>query len=82
MKEKCYICGIEVSNKGVFLCEEHALELQKCLVNGENLILKPEFPEHCMICGNWECRIIVNSLGWNYICDECVEYAIKKYDLK
>ncbi len=79
MQEKCVICDVRLIYKDVFICESHAKELYKKLKKGENIIKLPSFKEHCMICGEWKNRIIINYPSWNYVCNICLKNALNKY---
>jgi hypothetical protein len=67
---KCFICSEHTNEK--YLCQEHCKELYQMLINRTNIIEKPEFKHHCMICGEYQDRIIINYPTWFYICNKDV----------
>lgn len=83
VEDKCIICNIPLEFKGIYLCEIHTQELTNISHNKgkfQSIILyNPSFNEHCMLCGEWEDRIIINHPDWNYICDKCLFEAQTKY---
>lgn len=79
MKEKCIICDKELTSKGVFLCESDTLKLYYKLNTKLDIINNPTFKEHCMICGEWENRVIINFPTWNYTCNVCLRRAMNIY---
>ena len=79
MDDKCIICNVKLVHSGVFLCERHTNKLEDNYKTEENIITTPTFKEHCMICGEWENRIIINYPEWNYICNVCLKNALDNY---
>ena len=68
IKLKCFICS-EPTNEN-YLCQEHCNELYKMFINRINIIEKPEFKHHCMICREFQKRIIINYHIWCFIYDK------------
>ncbi|MCL2677878.1 MAG: hypothetical protein FWE85_02360 [Clostridiales bacterium] len=71
---QCYICGKEL-DKG-YLCEEHRQELKRMIRKKENLIENPKFKHHCLICGEFKGRIIIDYPSVGPFCDEEIEDAV------
>lgn len=81
-KEKCIICDKELIENGILLCESHTFQLYEIISNNQDTITNPSLREHCMICGEWDNRVIVNFPSWNYICNLCLKRAMKVYSHK
>lgn len=79
MDEKCIICDKKLIQSDVFLCERHTKELDNNFKKEKNIINCPSFKEHCMICGEWKNRAIINYPEWNYVCNICLKNALDKY---
>lgn len=78
-KQTCYICNEQVTVKDIWLCKEHAFNLNRHFESGFCLIKKPEFANHCMICGEWENRIILQIPDNAPYCNVCIDNAINAY---
>lgn len=55
---ECFVCSKKLSEG--YLCEEHSRELYEMLVKGQGLVSNPDWKSHCLICGEYEDRIIVD----------------------
>jgi hypothetical protein len=76
--DKCFICG-KVTEDNYF-CIDHAAELHRLLIGKDNLIKKPDFKQHCHICGEYENREIIEFSNWGYFCDRDIIEAFRKYN--
>lgn len=85
MQNKCIICDKLLSVKDIYICETHTSELLNIVNNQKQysdiIIEHPSFMDHCMICGEWEARKIINYPSWNYICNICLNAAQNIYKL-
>ncbi len=77
MNERCIICDSELRHSGIFICEHHTNVLNNFLEKSisEKIIKNPTFKNHCMICGEWENKIIINHPHWNFVCTICFNTA-------
>jgi hypothetical protein len=84
MDNECIICNKILDINEVYLCEKHTQGLTQLLqISTSNIIIhKPDFKYHCMICGEWKNRILVNYPSWCYICDKCIDYSKNIYKTK
>jgi predicted nucleic acid-binding Zn ribbon protein len=64
---ECYVCGKSLEMG--FLCEEHARILLVMLEKGEGEVHDPTWKHHCLICGEYKDRRIVEYPDAGYFCD-------------
>lgn len=79
---ECYVCSKELAEG--YLCEEHSELLYQMLINGQSVILNPDWKNHCLICGEYDDRVIVDfSLAGPFcnkdIISEWERYQKNKY---
>lgn len=76
--KECFVCGklIEKGN----LCKEHLEILVEMLKKGEGILLYPEWKHHCLICGEYKDRIMVEYPSIGYFCDRDIMLEADKYD--
>lgn len=68
---ECFICGKKIQ-QGYF-CDEHLKELKEMLYLEKNIIKNPNERHHCMICGEYQDRVIIEYPNVGYICDKDIE---------
>jgi hypothetical protein len=73
----CFICN-KITEQ-VYLCELHANELYKMLKNKERVIENPDWKVHCLICGEYENRIIVDYPNAGPFCDKDIIESKNSY---
>ena len=71
---ECYICRKRLE-KG-YLCKKHCNELKEMLDRKENIIENPTFAHHCLICGEFEDRIIIEYPSVGPFCNKDLEDEI------
>lgn len=75
---ECYICSTETS--GTFLCEDCCSKGLDYLRNKVNIIKNPDWRYHCLLCGEYDDRIIVNFSS-GPVCDQCILGELEKYKI-
>ena len=74
---KCYHCGESATSNTHYLCFECLKKLEIMLVDGK-IIENPSFIHHCVVCGEYENRKIIDSMI--PICDKCVVEELLEYE--
>lgn len=75
---KCFVCSKEVRHS--YLCKEHADLLYEMLNNSIGKIVKPDWKYHCLICGEYKDRTIIEFPNSGYFCDKDIVAAYEKYN--
>jgi hypothetical protein len=75
---ECYICSKKLPDETFNLCREHAQILYDMLNNEQNLIVDLDWRYHCLICGEYEDRTMVEYSG-GYFCDKDIREEWEKY---
>ena len=61
-----------------YLCKKHALELKEMLVQKKGIVKNPDMRHHCLICGKYQDRVIIDYPSVGYFCDQDIEEEVKK----
>lgn len=75
---ECFICSQQLV-KG-YLCDQCATESLKMLNDKYRVNFKPEWNDHCLICGEYKNRTILNFPSCGPICDKCIMESFNSYD--
>jgi hypothetical protein len=73
---QCFVCGKKIEEG--YLCNEHIQELKKMLLNERNVIKNPDFKHHCLICGEYKERVIIEYPSVGYFCDQDIETEARR----
>ena len=68
---QCFICGKNLNNG--YLCSVHRQELKEMLRKKQGIVENPTFKHHCLICGAFEGRILIEYPLVGYFCNQEVE---------
>jgi hypothetical protein len=77
---QCFICSKELPEG--YLCEAHTKELYDMLQKGTNIILTPDWNNHCLICGEYVDKIIVDHPNCGPICDRDIREEFERYSTR
>ncbi len=69
----CYICTKELRDESFSLCKDHAKELYDMLNNKQNIVVDPDWRYHCLICGEFEHRRIIDYPSAGPFCDKDIK---------
>lgn len=75
---KCFICSKEINNG--YLCGEHANELYNMLEQRKGVINTPDWRHHCLICGEFKERVILDYPQCGLFCDVDIIEEWKRYN--
>ena len=67
---ECFICSRRLE-KG-YLCSDCVVEALKKLNEKNRVNMNPSFHDHCLICGGYENRVILDFPSCGPICDKCI----------
>jgi hypothetical protein len=67
---ECFICSEKLKKR--HLCNQCSNLVDKMLETKSNIIKNPEWINHCLICGEYEERVIVDVSNCGPICDKCI----------
>jgi len=65
---ECFVCSMEL-NEG-YLCEKHAKILVEMLEKSDGIVEMPQWIDHCLICGQYEDRVIVEYPNCGCFCNK------------
>ena len=75
---QCFICAQKLVEG--FLCKKHSAELHKMLELRLGVIDNPKMTHHCLICGEYRDRIIIEYHSVGYFCGRDIEEENNRYD--
>lgn len=67
---ECYICANKLENK--YLCTKCYEMVIDMLQSKSNIVTNPKWEQHCLICGEYKDRIIIDVPNCGPICNRCV----------
>lgn len=73
---QCFVCGMKIEEG--YLCKKHTQELKKMLLNEQNVINNPDFKQHCLICGEYKERVIIEYPSVGCFCDRDIETEARR----
>lgn len=76
---KCHICSKKINK--AFLCQDCCREGVEHLKNNIDIIENPDWRYHCLICGEYKDRKIVDFPS-GPICDKCIHEELENYNRK
>ena len=84
MTDKCFICNCLLQKDNIYLCQKHTQELfdSYSVSSSNNVIQMPSEKEHCHLCGEYKDRMIIYYKNWFYLCDFCLNDAMKEYNIQ
>jgi hypothetical protein len=68
---ECFVCSKKLKNG--YLCKEHASELYSMLEKGEGEVENPDWKSHCLICGEFEHRRLIDYPSAGPFCDKDIK---------
>ena len=74
---ECFVCS-KNSGEG-YLCEEHAKILKKMLDEKKGIVESPEWMHHCVICSEYQNRVLVEYTQAGYFCDRDINEEWNRY---
>ena len=82
---KCYCCSQKEKSDAYYYCQDCLFKLKNMFgvnravfYNKEYKIIEnPHHSEHCISCGEFENRRIIDEM---FICDKCVELELLQYE--
>jgi hypothetical protein len=75
-KLECNVCSKETSE--TFLCKDCCNQGLEYIESNKQIIENADWRYHCMICGEFEDRLIVN-FPEGPICNRCINEAFERY---
>jgi len=82
--KKCQWCNNDILGRTIVFCGECLQKMRETVIKGESRIMKPTSQQRCIMCGEYENRIIYfykeknNEKDGVYICDICVDEEMAK----
>lgn len=77
---ECLVCS-KLLEDG-YLCEDHSRELYEMLTKGEGTIINPDWKSHCLICGEYQERVIVEFPSAGPFCNKDIVSEWERYQNK
>lgn len=74
---ECYVCSKKLDKE--YLCEQCVNLILKMLEANTHVISNPKWENHCLICGEYEDRVIIDVPNCGPICGKCLSEAKRIY---